>query len=389
MKKILLLLLLGLSLSVYAERQRVDVAVGTETDPQVNTLTGSKWCVSNAGGTAIDCTENAPAGSGDVTDVGDCASGACFTGTTGNTLTFKGATSGTTALKPSAVAGTTTVTLPAETGTVCTTASVCSGYQGSGTYVTSVTGTSPIASSGGTTPAISIANAVADGATKGAASFTAADFDAAAGNISIDYTNAQAASGTLKGFLASADWTTFNNKQSALSNSAGLAAALSDETGSGLAVFGTSPVFTTSIAIPQGTAPTVDAAGEIAVDTTDDQLLFYGGALRVIPYTYEKCFTIESIAAADDNVPIWSPVDAVTVTGIYCRVQGGTSAGVTISDGTNAMEEVVCSTTGQADDGTLVNNTFTANERVEFDTGTVTGTVTWTNVCLKYVYDRQ
>lgn len=81
-----------------------------------------------------------------------------------------------------------------------------------GSGVTSVTGTSPIISSGGVAPAISIANAAADGATKGAASFTATDFDAAAGNISIDYTNGQAASGAAKGFLAAADWTTFNNK---------------------------------------------------------------------------------------------------------------------------------------------------------------------------------
>jgi hypothetical protein len=34
--------------------------VQTETDPQVGTLTTTKWCVTNAGGTAIDCTANAP-----------------------------------------------------------------------------------------------------------------------------------------------------------------------------------------------------------------------------------------------------------------------------------------------------------------------------------------
>lgn len=34
----------------------------SETDPQVGTLTASKWCASNAGGTAVDCTQNAPAG---------------------------------------------------------------------------------------------------------------------------------------------------------------------------------------------------------------------------------------------------------------------------------------------------------------------------------------
>ena len=78
--------------------------------------------------------------------------------------------------------------------------------------VTSVSGTSPIASSGGATPAISIADAAADGATKGAAAFTAADFNAASGVISIDYTNGQAASASTKGFLTAADWSIFNGK---------------------------------------------------------------------------------------------------------------------------------------------------------------------------------
>lgn len=64
--------------------------------------------------------------------------------------------------------------------------------------------------------AISITNAVADGATKGAAAFTAADFDSSAGVISIDYTNGQAASGSANGFLSAANWTTFNSKQNAL-----------------------------------------------------------------------------------------------------------------------------------------------------------------------------
>ena len=56
-------------------------------------------------------------------------------------------------------------------------------YQASGTYVTSVTGTSPIVSSGGITPAISI----------------------------------PAATGSVDGYLTSTDWTTFNNKANALS----------------------------------------------------------------------------------------------------------------------------------------------------------------------------
>lgn len=60
---------------------------------------------------------------------------------------------------------------------------------------------------------ITIPNSGADGSTKGAASFTAADFDASSGNISIDYTNGQAAATGAKGFLTSTDWNTFNGKQ--------------------------------------------------------------------------------------------------------------------------------------------------------------------------------
>lgn len=57
-----------------------------------------------------------------------------------------------------------------------------------------------------------IANAAADGSTKGAASFTTNDFNASSGNISLDYTNGQASGALTNGFLSSSDWTTFNSK---------------------------------------------------------------------------------------------------------------------------------------------------------------------------------
>lgn len=82
--------------------------------------------------------------------------------------------------------------------------------------VTSVTGISPIASSGGTTPAISIGDAAADGTTKGAATFNASDFDSSSGVISIDYTNAQKATASTKGFLTDTDWSAFSAKQDAI-----------------------------------------------------------------------------------------------------------------------------------------------------------------------------
>lgn len=59
---------------------------------------------------------------------------------------------------------------------------------------------------------LSIADAVADGSTKGAAAFNASDFNSASGVISLDYANGQKASALQPGFLTAADWTTFNSK---------------------------------------------------------------------------------------------------------------------------------------------------------------------------------
>lgn len=74
--------------------------------------------------------------------------------------------------------------------------------------VTSITASSPL--TGGTitgSGSIGITDAVADGSTKGAATFTAADFNSASGVISLDYTNGQKASDSQPGFLAAADFT--------------------------------------------------------------------------------------------------------------------------------------------------------------------------------------
>ena len=78
----------------------------------------------------------------------------------------------------------------------------------------SISTTSPLSGGGDLTAdrTISIQDAAADGTTKGAAAFNANDFNSASGVISLDYTNGQSASAVNKGFLTSADWTTFNQK---------------------------------------------------------------------------------------------------------------------------------------------------------------------------------
>jgi hypothetical protein len=88
------------------------------------------------------------------------------------------------------------------------------GAQVAGTYVTSVTGTAPVVSSGGTTPAISMA----------------------------------AASASVNGYLTSTDWTTFNNKGS------GTVTSVSVVSANGLA--GTVATSTTTPAITLSTTIT-------------------------------------------------------------------------------------------------------------------------------------
>jgi hypothetical protein len=63
-----------------------------------------------------------------------------------------------------------------------------------------------------------IQNGAADGSTKGILGLNSSDFDTSSGIAALDYTNAQAASATLKGFLTSADWSTFNGKGDASTN---------------------------------------------------------------------------------------------------------------------------------------------------------------------------
>lgn len=70
------------------------------------------------------------------------------------------------------------------------------------------------------------------------------------------------ATSSVSGYLNATDWVTFNQKQAAFSNSAGLASILSDETGTGLAVFSTSPTLITPVlGVASSTSETITGTG--------------------------------------------------------------------------------------------------------------------------------
>ncbi len=78
----------------------------------------------------------------------------------------------------------------------------------------------------------------------------------------------------------------------------------------------------TSLSIPAGTGPTVDAAGETAVDTTDDQLIYFGGAKRVLAYKQQVCVALQNAGPSDVNKRFWVAPMPVTITDVGCRYEG-------------------------------------------------------------------
>ena len=139
----------------------------------------------------------------------------------------------------------------------------------------------------------------------------------------------------------------------------------------------------TSFEIPNGTAPTVDTTGEIALDTTDNQLLIGDGVgtARVFgrAETTLFSFTLASTSVDFFNggvIPIAKNIkDGRDITQFRCYVDGGTSVVVNISDGTNDTESITCATTVTSDTDVATNSTFTADEKWEVQIGTITGAV--------------
>jgi len=167
---------------------------------------------------------------------------------------------------------------------------------------------------------------------------------------------------------------------------------------SGNATITGSTITTSSLAIPSGTGPTVDAAGEVAVDTSDDQFAYYGASKRVV--TYKKSYPIyyES-PAATDLIYVDKVADPITITSITCIVDPagtGESAVIDVQEcdgnGDNCSTvdtTITCGNTGAADDGSLTNPTIDAGDYIAIDGGAVTGTVTGVQVKINYTIDAE
>lgn len=315
---------------------------------------------------AIDASGNltcaAPAGSGDVTSVGDCTEGACLDGSSdgGTNILFYDAD------------GATTITVGNNTGAVALSLPIVSGTlltaDGVGTALTALNGENIQD------------NTIDDDSIdfgSGADQVDTDDLPEGSTNKYVTAANVGAVSANLDDVDASIEWEDATDLESDGSVTWGNLAAgelnddsvqaddidLTDFTCADLTTTDCGAITSTSKAdfgggdleIPNG-ADVADpnAAGEVAIDTTSDQFLYYGGAQRVLRYQVDKSFTIEDLAAADDGIPFGSESYARTVTQIGCRCIGTctTAAEFSFSDSAaNAFTlsaTPTCATTGAA-----------------------------------------
>lgn len=135
----------------------------------------------------------------------------------------------------------------------------------------------------------------------------------------------------------------------------------------------TNVIIATALEIPNGANPTVDADGEIAVDTTTDQFITYDGAevdvlFREIPRSPGRIGSTSldySLSSFDAGTSTWSAGESAassTVKSLRASTDTGTCL-VRVGDGTNWTETVTASASG-AQDVSLSNNTFIDYEEV-------------------------
>lgn len=140
----------------------------------------------------------------------------------------------------------------------------------------------------------------------------------------------------------------------------------------------------TSFEIVNGSNPTVDTTGEIALDTTSNQLLIAdsGGTARVFAVADPSLFGFD-LASTSPRLRSGGYIEIPKqirwgrdITQFYCRVDGGTSVVVNVSDdGTNDTETITCDADGAIDTDIATNSTFSAGEFWRVEIGTITGAV--------------
>ena len=156
--------------------------------------------------------------------------------------------------------------------------------------------------------------------------------------------------------------------------------------------------------VPNGTAPTVNADGEIAHDTTSDQIII-GADADVISTIKQGSLALENPVDADRFIFQNLKAYGFTVTDIECIVDPADSAESVVialyeatatgdftdlaTNGLDGATTITCDNDGADDDGALSNGTLDKDDWMGLDVGVVTGTVTWLTVTWVYTITRE
>jgi hypothetical protein len=141
----------------------------------------------------------------------------------------------------------------------------------------------------------------------------------------------------------------------------------------------------TFLEIPNGTGNTADDPGEIAHDTSDNQLILDDRVIR----TREEIFKVKFASSTPmmaSSTTTYLPVlfDGYTVTDIACFVEGGTSKRIILFG-----ETITCTTAITEDDGTIGSGTVAALATTTLQAGTDSGSWNWLNLTVYGSYTRE
>lgn len=147
----------------------------------------------------------------------------------------------------------------------------------------------------------------------------------------------------------------------------------------------------TFLEIPNGTGPTANDVGEIAHDTTDNQII-----LDDYVFSHRRQLNIPVANPATGTYLIGKAVDGMTVNSINCIVDpAGTGENTVIqlqecdSTGDNCTDvdsgtDITCDNDGAADDGSLSNPSIDANDWYALEIVSVSGTVSQAIITVDY-----
>lgn len=153
-------------------------------------------------------------------------------------------------------------------------------------------------------------------------------------------------------------------------------------------------IFSSSLTLPQASAPTVNAVGEIALDTTSGNVVLATSTNATSVVIGSATTTLYSFVVASSSIDFASggvielPAHYLgqVITGVICKVDAGTSQVINLSDGTNDTNTATCTTT-ETQFPVTSNNTWNAYERINMELGTKTGTPDY--LVLRFIGYRQ